>query len=153
LSGKVLALLVLEDVMTTIIAEQRDRPAEHGIPANVHVVASARTLDGFGFDLRDADGVDIRELAAGTTLIAQTRHSRYRLVVLDPNAQRMLVSGGDWFPVPTEAQLVGATCGGSMLRPGWIGVGLKLELRHMDRRITTTLVAELTVEPSPLEAI
>jgi hypothetical protein len=65
----------------------------------------------------------------------------------------MLVSGGDWFPVPTEAQLVGATCGGSMLRPGWIGVGLKLELRHLDRRITTTLVAELTVEPSPLEAI
>jgi hypothetical protein len=40
-----------------------------------------------------------------------------------------------------------------MLKPGWIGVGLKLELRHMDRRITTTLVAELTVEPSPLEAI
>jgi hypothetical protein len=153
LSGKVLALLALEDIMTTTIAERRDRPAEHGIPANVHLVASARTLDGFGFDLRDGDGVDIRELTAGTIVIVQTRHSRYRLVVLEPNAQRMLVSGGDWFPVPTEAHLVGATCGGSMLKPGWIGVGLKLELRHMDRRITTSLVAEVTVEPSPLDAI
>jgi len=139
--------------MTTTIAEQRDRPAEPGIPANVHLVVSVRTLDGFGFDLRDADGVDVRELAAGTIVTVRTRHSRYRLVMLDPNAPRMLVSGGDWFPVPTEAQLVGATCGGSMLKPGWIGVGLKLELRHRDRRITTSPVAALTVEPSPLDAI
>jgi len=140
--------------MTTTISEQRNRPAEHGgIPANVHLVASVRTLDGFGVDLRDEDGVDVRELAAGTIVTVQTRHSRYRFVMLDPNAQRMLVSGGDWFPVPTEARLVGATCGGSMLKPGWIGVGLKLELRHMDRRITTSLVAELTVEPSPVDAI
>jgi hypothetical protein len=119
----------------------------------VHLVASARTLDGFAFELRDADGVDVRELAAGTIVIVRTRRSRYRLVVLEPEAQRVLVSGGDWFPVPTQAQLVGATCGGSMLKPGWISVGLKVELREMDRRITTTLVEEVTVEPSPLDAI
>jgi hypothetical protein len=139
--------------MKTTISEQRDRPAEHGISANVHLVASARTLDGFAFELRDADGVDVRELAAGTIVIVRTRRSRYRLVVLEPEAQRVLVSGGDWFPVPTQAQLVGATCGGSMLKPGWISVGLKVELREMDRRITTTLVEEVTVEPSPLDAI
>jgi len=74
-------------------------------------------------------------------------------VVLEPEAQRMLVSGGEWFPVQTEVQLVGATCGGSMLKPGWISVGLKVELRRMNRRITTSLVEEVTVEPSPLDAI
>jgi len=139
--------------MTTTISERRDGPGEHGISAHVHLIASARTLDGFAFQLYDADGVDLRELAAGTIVVVRTRHSRYRLVVLEPEAQRMLVSGGEWFPVQTEVQLVGATCGGSMLKPGWISVGLKVELRRMNRRITTSLVEEVTVEPSPLDAI
>ena len=40
--------------------------------------------------------------------------------MVEPEHQRVLVSGGDWFSEPTEAQLVGATGGGSMLKPGWI---------------------------------
>ena len=89
----------------------------------------------------------------GTIVIVRTRHSRYRLVVVEPETQRVLVSGGDWFPEPTEAQLVGATGGGSMLKPGWIGVGLRVELRHMNQPITTSLVDAVTVEWSPLDAI
>jgi len=139
--------------MTTNISDQRDRPVEPGMPADLHLVASTRTLDGFAFQLCDADGVDVRELAAGTIVIVRTRHSRYRFVVLEPEAQRMLVSGGEWFPVPTEVHLVGATCGGSMLKRGWISVGLKVELRRMNGPITTSLVEEVTVEPSPLDAI
>ena len=138
--------------MTTTISERRDRP-EKRVPADVHLIASARTLDGFAFQLYDADGVDLRELAAGTIVVVRTRHSRYRLVLLEPEAQRMLVSGGEWFPVPTEVHLVGATCGGSMLKRGWISVGLKVELRRMNGPITTSLVEEVTVEPSPLDAI
>jgi hypothetical protein len=149
----VLALLLLEDIMTTTISERRDRPAEHGIPADVHLIASARTLDGFAFQLRDADSVDVRELPPGAIVIVRTCHSCYRLVVVEPETGHVLVSGGDWFPVPTEAQLVGATCGGSMLKPGWIGVGLKVELRHMNERITTSLVDAVTVERFPLDAI
>ena len=139
--------------MMTSISERRDRPAEHRMTADMHLIASARTLDGFAFQLRDADGVDIRELAPGTIVIVRTRHSRYRLVVAEPETQHVLVNGGDWFPEPTEAQLVGATGGGSMLKPGWIGVGLRMELRHMDRPITTSLVDAVTVEWSPLDAI
>jgi hypothetical protein len=65
----------------------------------------------------------------------------------------MLVSGGDWFPVPTEVQLVGSTSGGCMLKPGWIGVGLKMEFRRMNGPITTSLVDDVTIEWSPLDAI
>jgi hypothetical protein len=141
-----------EDIMTTTISEQGDRQAEPGMSADMHLVASARTLDGFACQLRDADGLDVRALASGTIVIVRTRHSRYRLMVLEPETQRVLVSGGDSFPVPTEVQLVGSTCGGSMLKPGWIGVGLKVELRRMNRRITTSFVNEVTVEWSPLDA-
>ena len=139
--------------MTTTISERRDRPVEHGIPVDVHLIASARTLDGFAFQLRDADGVDVRELAPGTIVTARTRRSLYRLVVVEPVTGHMLISGGDWFPVPTKAQLVGSTFGGSMLKAGWIGFGLKMELRHMNERITTSVVDALTVERSPLDAI
>src|SRR5688572_21984864 len=103
--------------MTTIIPERRDRLPEHGMPADMHLIATERTLDGFASLLGDADGVDIRELVPGAVVIMHTLHTRYRLVVVEPETQCVLVSGGDWFPVPTEAQLVGATGGGSMLKP------------------------------------
>jgi hypothetical protein len=121
--------------------------------ADVHLIASGRTLDGFASLLGDAAGVDVREFAPGAIVIVRTRHSRYRLEVVEPETGHVVVSGGDWFPTPTKAQLVGATGGGSMLKPGWIGVGLKMELRHMNERITTSLVDAVTVERSPLDAI
>jgi hypothetical protein len=139
--------------MTTTISERQDRAAGHGIPTDVHLIASARTLDGFAFGLSDADGVDVRELAEGAIVIVRTRNSCYRLGIVEPETQRVLVSGGDWFPEPTEVQLVGATGGGSMLKPGWIGPGLRLELRHMNRPITTSTVDAVTLEWSPLDAI
>jgi hypothetical protein len=40
-----------------------------------------------------------------------------------------------------------------MLKPGWIGVGLRMELRHMNQPITTSLVDAVTIESSPLDAI
>jgi hypothetical protein len=137
--------------MTTTLSERRDRPAEHGIPTDVHLIARARTLDGFAFEL--GDGVDVRELAAGTIVSVRTRNSCYRFVIVEPETQLVLVSGGHWFPEPTEARVVGATGGGSMLKPGWIGEGLRLEIRHMNRPITTSPVDAVTIEWSPLDAI
>ena len=139
--------------MTTNLPEQRDRLGEHGMLADVHLIGAGRTLDGFASLLSDAAGVDVHELAPGAIVIVRTRHSRYRLEVIEPETGRVLVSGGDWFPVPAKAQLVGATGGGSMLKPGWIGVGLRVEFRHMNQRITTSFVDSVTVERSPLDAI
>ena len=139
--------------MTATIWERRERPAEHGIRGEVHLIANARTLDGFAFQHRDADGVHVGELAPGTIVSVRTRHSHYRLVMVEPETRRVFVSGGDWCLVPTEAQFVGATGGGSMLKPRWIGVGLRVELRHMNQLITTSRVNAVVVERSPLDAI
>jgi hypothetical protein len=132
--------------MTTATSERQDQSGEHGIPANVHLIATARTLDGFALQLLDTDGVDVRELAESTIVVVRTRNSRYHLEVVEPETGRVLLSGGDRFPVPTEARLVGATSGGSMLRPGWIGVGLRVEFLQLRQRTTTSVVDAITIE-------
>ena len=139
--------------MTNTTLERRNRPAEHGMPADVHLIASARTLDGFAFQLRDTDGVDVRELVEGTIVVVRTQHSRYHLVVVEPETGRVRISGGERFLEPTEARLVGATGGGSMLKPGWIGVGLKVELLQPRERTTTSVVNAITIERPSHEAI
>lgn len=136
--------------MTTTLSGRR---AEHGVPTDVRWITTAGTLDGFAFQLCDADGADVRDLAAGSILSVRTRNSCYRIVIVEPESQRVLVTGGKWFPEPTEVQLVGATGGGSMLKLGWIGVGLRLELRHGKRPMTTSRVETVTGEWSPFDAI
>jgi hypothetical protein len=145
ISGKALALL--EDIMTTTTQEQ-DREEAYGVARDVHLIAAARTLDGFGSHLLDADGVDIRGLAAGTVVIVHTRHSRYRVVVVEPRSCHVLVTGGASFSTLAEAQLVGATGGGSMLKLGWIVVGLRMELRQPNHRTMTSPVDVVTIEGS-----
>ena len=139
--------------MTTTTSERSDRRGEHGLPDDVHLIAAAGTLDGFAFQLRDTDGVDVRELVEGTIVVVRTRHSCYHLVVVEPETGRVLISGGDRFLEPTDARLVGATGGGSMLKPGWIGVGLKVELRQLRERTTTSVVNAIAIERSPHDAI
>jgi hypothetical protein len=126
---------------------------ELGIRTDVHLIASARTLDGFGFHIRNTDGVDVRVLVEGTTIVVRTRHSRYHLVVVEPETGRVRISGGDRFLEPTEAMVVGATGGGSMLKPEWIGVGLRLELLHLRERTTTSVVNAITIERPPHDAV
>ncbi|MNC86629.1 hypothetical protein D3C83_23010 [compost metagenome] len=73
-----------------------------------------------------------------------TVNTRYRLVVLDADGQA-LVSGGTRFPDPTAVRIEGSTAGGRALRLGWIGVGLRLEMRMGMRTITTSTIR--AIEP------
>jgi len=104
------------------------------------------TLDGFGRDPGCADGLAIQSLETGTVLIVRTRHSSYRLVVLEGARRRVLLTGGALFPESTQVRVEGATAGGSTLKTGWIGVGLKLEIRAGYERITTSPVESVAVE-------
>ena len=79
-------------------------------------------------------------------LIVRTRYSSYRLVVLDGAERRVLLTGGSHFPESTEVRVDGATAGGSSLKIGWIGVGLRLEMTAGRRRITTSRVESVTIE-------
>ena len=95
------------------------------------------------------EGLSLSALAAGTILLVNTRHSQYRLLVIDPRHGRALVSSAVWFPQPTEVRLEGATAGGCAVKTGWIGIGLKLELSDGRRRITTSRVLSITVLSVP----
>lgn len=88
------------------------------------------------------DGLSVDSLEPGTVLDVTTCNSRYRLVVLDADGHA-LVSGGWRFPDPTEVRIEGSTAGGRALRLGWIGVGLRLEMRMGTRTITTSTVRSI----------
>lgn len=104
------------------------------------------TLDGFSCEVASANGVGLHELDAFTTLVVKTINSLYRVVVLDPPRPRILIQGGEFFPLPTEAQLAGASFGGSMLKLAWFGCGLRMEVCSDGQRIVTSPVKSIEVE-------
>jgi hypothetical protein len=109
---------------------------------------------GVSFHPGFADGMSIKSLEAGTTLRVRTRNSTYRLVVLDPVKLLVLLVGGALFPEDTVARLAGATAGGTTLKVGWIGLGLRVEIAAGGKRTTTSPVESIEIAspiwPSPV---
>lgn len=91
--------------------------------------------------------VDLRLLPAGTQVSVNTRNSRYRFLMLDGSGCHALVQGGRYFCEETDAEIVGARFDGSSLRVGWISLGLCLEVSVRGKRIVTSRVREINVEP------
>jgi hypothetical protein len=110
--------------------------------------AASVTLDGFAEAVATAGGLELRGLAPLDALEVWTRNSRYRITVLDPVRCRVLIEGGAFFPVLAEATIGGASCGGSMLKVGWIIQGFCLEVFYPGGRIVTTCVRSMrTLQP------
>ena len=106
------------------------------------------SLDSFSREVSAAAGVGLAELEALTVLRVTTRNSLYRVVVVEPPRQRIMIQGGEHFPQLTEARLCGASLGGSMLKVSWLGCGLRMELAFADQRIVTSPVRSIEVERS-----
>ena len=117
-----------------------------GNPILEQIVPRNRTLDGFAREPGCAHGVALQSLGAGTRLTVNTRNTRYQVVILDPVTRQVTVSGGLTLRKGIQGRLEGATAGGSVVRLGWIGVGLRMELSTDDRRITTSAVRTVTIE-------
>jgi hypothetical protein len=92
------------------------------------------------------EGVAIESLEFGTTLLVRTRNSQYRLTVLDGASGDVLIVGGNMLRGITPARLNGATTGGTALKLGWIGVGLRMELSVGGVRFTTSRVQSIEIE-------
>ena len=121
-----------------------DNAREHDTAPETAILPGAGTLDGFA---REAgDGIDVRSLESGTTLLVHTRNTSFRLVVLNPARLLVLIKGGELFRHETEARLNGSTRGGSMLKGGWIGVGSRMDLWAGGQRIVTSPVRSTTIE-------
>jgi hypothetical protein len=104
-------------------------------------VSRAATLTGFTSAVSSTNGVQLRDLPPMTTLVVRTRNSEYRIVV--SSGDEVLVKGGHFFPSLTEARFSGASVGGSFLKVGWIGVGLRMEILAEGRRIVTSPVHDI----------
>jgi len=109
--------------------------------------APPQPLDAFVYESGYSDGIDFGSLDVGAVVNVFTKYSRYRFVVLNPQRQGALVTGGRLFAQSTEVRIEGATAGGSAIRPGWIGIGLRLEMSNGSNRITTSVVQSVTVDP------
>jgi hypothetical protein len=97
-------------------------------------IARAATLEGFAAETAAPSGVHLPDLAPLTTLIVVSQGGP------------VLVEGGRFFPRPTTAYLDGATFGGSLLKVGWIAIGLRMEIRTGDQRIVTSPVHTIATE-------
>ena len=116
-----------------------------GISAGV----TAPALQGFAAATAASDGVSLASLAAIDQLEVRTRNSLYRITVLDGGAGRVLVLGGAFFPVWSEAHLAGSTLGGSFLKMGWVGRGFCMEFTCQGQRIITTRAREVRRVAAP----
>ncbi len=90
-------------------------------------------------------GIALESLAPLDTLRVRTLNSDYRIFLLDSSTGRALVDGG-CFPEPVEAVVNGSNFGGSTLKVGWIGIGLRIEMWAEDRLVSTSPVQSFYVE-------
>lgn len=127
---------------------QIDRDLTTGLDSakQMHAVPQSGTLQGLAEICGSLKGVDVATLAPFDTIVVRTVNSNYRMFLLDPETGRALLDGGGTLPEAMEGRVIGSSFGGSILRTGWIGVGLRMEACIDDKYIRTSPVQSLCVE-------
>jgi hypothetical protein len=106
------------------------------------------TIDAFWQLLEQTEDLELGRLEPLTTLFVRTRNSLYRLVVAE--GRDVLLQGGPFFPELTPAHVEGARASGSLLKTGWIVVGLVMEFRVDGKLFATSRVMSIAAEPPEL---
>ena len=104
------------------------------------------TLDGVTEISPTLEGVTLMRLEACDMIHARTRNSAYEIFLLEPKSGRAIVRGGKYFAEPKEATVSGSTFGGCMLKVGWLGVGLRMEIYENGHRTVTSPLQSLRVD-------
>jgi hypothetical protein len=116
------------------------------IGKRMHAIPRCCSLEGLTEVGGSLQGVELETLGRFDTIFVRTVNSYYRIFLLDPQTGRALLEGGRKITEPVEARVIGSSFGGSILRTGWIGVGLCIEAWTNDRYIRTSPVQSLSVE-------
>lgn len=74
------------------------------------------------------NGINVHRLKAGTMLLVLTKNSLYKITKDNGDQYDVIVQGGKKFPKPEIAHFAGSTFGGSMMKIGWIGYGMHMEI-------------------------
>jgi hypothetical protein len=114
----------------------------------VSLTPKRATLDGFALGVAVTEGLNVRAAEPLIPILVTTKNSLYRIIPLRRGDTDVLVQGGRLLPEPTEARLVGATFGGSLLKMHWIRVGMCMEIDPAtgDGSIITTRVIAVEIE-------
>lgn len=91
-------------------------------------------------------GVFTKDILPGSTVLVQTRNTLYTLA---NHGDRWVGQGGKHLPEATEVHVNGSTFGGSMIKVGFIGIGMCLELGRTGRSILTTSAIQSITIVSP----
>ena len=132
--------------------EQRQTPTDPGDNSQTRLQAILDSLDHLVEMNPSQNGVELATLTPFDTIWVRTLNSDYRIFLLDPKTGRALVEGGRDLVEPVEAMVSGSTFGGSMLKIGWIGIGLRIEMWVHGRLVSTSTVQSFHVEhQTPVE--
>lgn len=96
-------------------------------------------------------GVWLEDVPVGKTVAMQTRNTLYGICKVGP-LTFTIFGHPKYCPEPTPCNIFGSSWGGSMLKVGWIGVGMCLEFSlipmHEDGPLTTSAIKSVRVLPS-----
>jgi len=93
-------------------------------------------------------GIDVRRLPEGTVLVVDTHNTRYH-IVMTGRGSRATIHGGRYFQEETDVRIESSALAGSLLKVGWIAVGLFMEVASEDKRVVTSRVCSIVVVPGP----
>lgn len=111
----------------------------------MHAIPKCCSLEGLTELSPSLQGIELTTLGTFDTVVVRTVNSDYRIFILDPETGRALLEGGK-ITEPVEARVLGSSFGDSVLRTGWIGVGLRIEVLANENYIRTSPVQSLCVE-------
>ena len=94
-------------------------------------------------------GVHLGRVLPGTVLEVRTQNRAYTLRY--QGMGKALISGHPQFcPEPVLVTIAGSTWGGSMIKAGFIGRGMRLEFNHPGcQPITTSVIVQVRAENPP----
>lgn len=105
-----------------------------------------------GLQLSSSGDVMLESLNAFDSIVVQTYHSVYHILLLDPKTGRALIDGGEYLTEPSEALLRGSI--GDEFRVGTISVGCRLEMWVDERVFLTSPIKSVHVKHnSALESV
>lgn len=89
------------------------------------------------------NGVFLQDIPDGHIAEIHTRNSIYTVAVIDKEKGKVAMQGnGEHLQQPTVGYLQGSTFGGSMIKVGWIGIGMHLEIQLAGGGVLTTSVIQ-----------
>lgn len=110
---------------------------QHHLSQEINDAMAASERDG---------GLWMKDVEVGQTVLVQTKNTLYKLTKYDGHWMGL---GGKYFPRPRIVNIHGSTFGGSMIRVGFLGVGMCLEFSHPTddkRNVTTSAIQSVTIK-------